>query len=65
MPSYAAMAEDEPEKFRDLVAFLGSLNGQEMAEPSSTGSPGNPDAALPDESGGNPAAVEPAGGSSP
>ena len=65
MPSYAAMAEDEPEKFRDLVAFLGSLNGQEMAEPSSTGSTGNPDAALPDESGGNPAAVEPAGGSSP
>ena len=29
MPSYSAMAEDEPEKFRDLVAFLGSLNGQE------------------------------------
>jgi mono/diheme cytochrome c family protein len=65
MPSYAAMAEDEPEKFRDLVAFLGSLNGEETTEPTSSGSPDNPDAALPDESGGNPAAVEPAGGSSP
>ena len=32
MPSYASMAEDQPEKFRDLVAFLGSLNGQETAE---------------------------------
>jgi menaquinol-cytochrome c reductase cytochrome b/c subunit len=38
MPSYRAMAEDEPEKFRDLVAFLGSLNGEEQAaaEASST-----------------------------
>lgn len=31
MPSYAAMAEDEPAKFRDLVAFLASLNGEEQA----------------------------------
>ena len=60
MPSYAAMAEDEPEKFRDLVAFLGSLNGQETAEPSSTGNPATRMPPLPDESGGNPA-----GGSSP
>ncbi|KAA0268121.1 MAG: hypothetical protein EDQ89_11415, partial [Acidobacteria bacterium] len=31
MPSYAAMQEEEPEKFRDLVAFLSSLNGEEQA----------------------------------
>jgi len=31
MPSYAAMQEEEPEKFRDLVAFLSSLNGEEHA----------------------------------
>ncbi len=60
MPSYASMAQDQPEKFRDLVAFLGSLNGQEQTAPSSTGNPGNPSAALPDQSGGDPAAVEPA-----
>ena len=60
MPSYKAMAEDEPEKFRDLVAFLGSLNGEETAEPSSTENSDNPAAAAPDESSGSPA-----GGSSP
>jgi len=31
MPSYAAMAKEDPEKFRDLVAFLASLNGEEEA----------------------------------
>ena len=44
MPSYASMAEDQPEKFRDLVAFLGSLNGQEQTD-RRLGS-GNRDAAL-------------------
>lgn len=63
MPSYASMAENEPEKFKDLVAFLGSLNGQEPMEPSSTGNPGNPDAALPDDSGGDAATVVPDGSS--
>jgi len=40
MPSYSAMAADEPAKFRDLVAFLGSLNGEEQvgAEGTSTAS---------------------------
>ena len=57
MPSYADLP---PEKFRDLVAFLGSLNGQEQTEATSSGNPGSPDAALPDDSGGDPAAAEPA-----
>lgn len=29
MPSYSALKEEEPEKFRDLVNFLGALNGTE------------------------------------
>ena len=29
MPSYATMQEQDPEKFRDLVLFLGSLTGEE------------------------------------
>jgi menaquinol-cytochrome c reductase cytochrome b/c subunit len=29
MPSYAPMKENEPEKFKDLVNFLASLNGEE------------------------------------
>jgi quinol---cytochrome c reductase cytochrome c subunit, bacillus type len=63
MPSYASMAQDQPEKFRDLVAFLGSLNGQEQTGSSGTGEAANPDAALPDQSGGDPAAVAPDNGS--
>src|SRR5690349_6443462 len=29
MPSYSGLMESDPEKFRDLVLFLGSLNGNE------------------------------------
>ncbi len=35
MPSYAAMKENEPEKFKDLVNFLGALNGNETQGDSS------------------------------
>jgi len=31
MPSYAGLQEEDPEKFRDLVLFLGSLTGEEDA----------------------------------
>lgn len=31
MPSYATMQKEDPEKFRDLVLFLGSLTGEEGA----------------------------------
>ncbi|MCB0875263.1 MAG: c-type cytochrome [Solirubrobacterales bacterium] len=61
MPSYATMAEDEPEKFRDLVAFLASLNGEEEA---STGEVGVAGSGSVESSGGNPAVVEPDAGSS-
>ncbi|MFN8111808.1 MAG: c-type cytochrome [Solirubrobacterales bacterium] len=61
MPSYAGMAEDEPEKFRDLVAFLGSLNGEEQA---TTGEVGVAGSGSVESSGGNPAVVEPDAGSS-
>jgi ubiquinol-cytochrome c reductase cytochrome b subunit/menaquinol-cytochrome c reductase cytochrome b/c subunit len=61
MPSYASMAKDEPEKFRDLVAFLSSLNGEEQA---STGEVGVAGSGSVESSGGNPAAVEPDAGSS-
>jgi mono/diheme cytochrome c family protein len=51
MPSYSNLS---PDKFRDLVNFLGSLNGEEQVVEA------DPGAALPDDSGGDPAAVEPA-----
>lgn len=60
MPSYASMAEDEPEKFSDLVAFLSSLNGEEAVAAS--------EASTTDQSvesaGGDAAVVEPDAGSS-
>ena len=60
MPSYASMAEDEPEKFSDLVAFLSSLNGEEEVAAS--------EASTTDQSvesaGGDAAVVEPDAGSS-
>ena len=62
MPSYAGMAEDEPEKFRDLVAFLGSLNGEEADSPD-TGVAGDPGPNV-ESSGGDAAVVEPDAGSS-
>jgi cytochrome c2 len=37
MPSYKGLMESDPEKFRDLVLFLGSLNGQEQTESGNTG----------------------------
>jgi quinol---cytochrome c reductase cytochrome c subunit, bacillus type len=64
MPSYVSMAEDEPEKFRDLVAFLSSLNGEETGQQPDTGTAGDPGTAAPDSAGGDPAAVEPAGSGS-
>jgi len=30
MPSYAGLEQSDPDKFRDMVLFLGSLNGQEV-----------------------------------
>jgi hypothetical protein len=38
MPSYAALKEEDPEKFNALVDFLASLNGQsnETAEAGSS-----------------------------
>jgi menaquinol-cytochrome c reductase cytochrome b/c subunit len=71
MPSYASMAEDEPDKFRDLVAFLASLNGEEEAPEPDTGTAGDPGTAVPEgETGGGgssatESATEPASGSSP
>lgn len=32
MPSYSGLKESDPEKFRDLVLFLGSLNGEEQTD---------------------------------
>ena len=61
MPSYATMADEEPEKFRDLVAFLSSLNGEEEA---SSGEVGVAGSGSVENSGGNPAVVEPDAGSS-
>jgi hypothetical protein len=58
------MAEEEPEKFRDLVAFLASLNGEEEAEEPDTGVAGDPGTAPPESTDGA-AAEEPASGSSP
>lgn len=37
MPSYEAMQRDDPDKFRDLVLFLGSLTGQEAPASASGG----------------------------
>jgi menaquinol-cytochrome c reductase cytochrome b/c subunit len=54
MPSYA---DFPPDKFRDLVGFLGSLNGEEQTTTV------DPATALPDSSGGDPAAVAPDSGS--
>ena len=55
-----------PEKFRDLVAFLGSLNGEEETETRQLGqSPASPVPRRRTTSGGDPAAVEPALGSAP
>jgi len=43
MPSYAGLAEEQPEQFRDMVAFLASLNGEEQetseTEESASGTP--------------------------
>lgn len=61
MPSYAAMAKDQPEKFRDLVAFLSSLNGEEQATSSATGVTGSESV---ESSGGDVAVTEPDAGSS-
>jgi menaquinol-cytochrome c reductase cytochrome b/c subunit len=33
MPSYASLREDDPEAFREMVAFLASLNGEEQTTP--------------------------------
>jgi hypothetical protein len=69
MPSYSAMAEDEPAKFRDLVAFLASLNGEESSGEPDTGVGGDPGTGGPESSttrGGDSSAAEPAAsGSSP
>ena len=69
MPSYSSMAEDEPAKFRDLVAFLASLNGEESSGEPDTGVAGDPGDAVPPRaapSGGDSSAAEPAAsGSSP
>ena len=29
MPSYQNLIEDDPDKYQDLLAYLGSLNGEE------------------------------------
>ena len=67
MPSYAAMAKEEPEKFRDLVAFLASLNGEESSAEPDTGAAGDPGTGAPESEtgGGGSSAGEAASGSSP
>jgi hypothetical protein len=66
MPSYSAMAEEEPKKFDDLVAFLASLNGEESTGEPDTGVAGDPGTAPPESTeGGESSAAEPASGSSP
>ena len=60
------MAEDEPEKFRDLVAFLASLNGEEPSAEPDTGTAGDPGTGAPEsETGGGSSAGNAASGSSP
>jgi menaquinol-cytochrome c reductase cytochrome b/c subunit len=41
MPSYAALREEDPEKFQDMVAYLASLNGEEEIEENQTGVAGS------------------------
>lgn len=40
MPSYKGLQQSDPQKFRDLVLFLGSLNGEEQSAGGGTGSSG-------------------------
>lgn len=58
MPSYVAMQEEEPEKFRDLVAFLSSLNGEEQA----TEGEGATSGETVESAGGDPAVTVPSDG---
>ncbi len=44
MPSYETMQKEDPEKFRDLVLFLGSLTGEEAPASASGSSDGSSDA---------------------
>ncbi|MCB0866272.1 MAG: c-type cytochrome [Solirubrobacterales bacterium] len=44
MPSYSGLMESDPEKFRDLVLFLGSLTGDQDAAAASDSSDGSSDA---------------------
>ncbi|MCO5326872.1 MAG: c-type cytochrome [Solirubrobacterales bacterium] len=44
MPSYSGLMESDPEKFRDLVLFLGSLTGDQDAAAASGSSDGSSDA---------------------
>ena len=37
MPSYSGLQQSDPGKFRDLVLFLGSLNGEEVSSGGGTG----------------------------
>ena len=37
MPSYAGLQKSDPDKFRDMVLFLGALNGQEMSKDEGVG----------------------------
>ncbi|MBA2524139.1 MAG: c-type cytochrome, partial [Solirubrobacterales bacterium] len=37
MPSYSGLQASDPDKFRDLVLFLGSLSGEETADTGNTG----------------------------
>ena len=60
MPSYASMAEDEPEKFSDLVAFLSSLNGEEEVAASEASTTDQ----TVESAGGDAAVAEPDAGSS-
>ena len=49
MPSYSSMAEDEPAKFRDLVAFLASLNEESRPARRSPGEPAAETGSSPDD----------------
>ena len=64
MPSYSGLMESDPEKFRDLVLFLGSLTGDQDAAAASDSSDGSSDASSGTGSESDSGSTDSAGGES-
>ncbi len=64
MPSYSGLMESDPEKFRDLVLFLGSLTGDQDAAAASGSSDGSSDASSGTGSESDSGSTDSAGGES-